>query len=123
MEAEITFGSLGSSPPVSSNADSGSFATLAFGGGSEGGGGKVGGSSRDSRGGGDAGGGGDVRGGATRGDDARIAGSQDARCGLAVALYGRCLNESWRLYPQLEYINRYLVQTKAVMIRSLRWFE
>lgn len=86
MEANITFGNLGSSRLVSSSVGSGSFAMSSTGGGYEGVGGKVDDSRSDFRGGGDAGGGGDVRGGATRGDDARIVGSQDSRYGLAVAL-------------------------------------
>lgn len=93
VAANITFGNIDNNPPVSSDADSGSFATSTTGGRGEGGGGKVDDSSSGCRGGGDAGGGGDVRGGATRGDDAGIAGSQDSRCGLALALLSLLLEQ------------------------------
>lgn len=109
MEAKITFGNIGNSLPVSSHADSGTFATSTAGGRGEGGGGKVENSSSDCRRGGDAGGGGDVRGGATCGDDAGIAGSQDSRCGLAFALLRLLLEQSHGGYsPQVEKNQRYL---------------
>eukprot|EP00904_Undaria_pinnatifida_P003383 jgi/Undpi1/13045/HiC_scaffold_8.g02708.m1 len=78
IEAKITFGNLGTSPPVSSNADPSSCAKPMTKGGGEGGESGVDSSRSDYRGGGDAGGGGEV-GGGTRGSQARVPGSQDAR--------------------------------------------
>lgn len=87
IEAKITFGNLGTSPPVSSNADPSSCAKPMTKGGGEGGEGGVDSSRSDYRGGGDAGGGGEV-GGGTHGSQARVPRSQDARCGLLLPLGG-----------------------------------